>query len=106
MAIAQLAIRDLALSAQLVRMIGTLAPSPARRYPHEPGSLAAWRLIALSNAKGPPTTAPEICPRSVILQRLAASVVAGIVEVTVSTAARIAIFGFSGPNEIARSIAF
>jgi len=41
-----------------------------------------------------------------ILQSAAASSVAGIFEVTVSTAARIATFGFSRPSEMARSIAF
>ena len=38
---------------------------------------------------------PLICPRSAILQSAAASIVAGIFEVTVSTAARIATFGLS-----------
>ena len=35
-----------------------------------------------------------ICPRSAILHSAAASIVAGIFELTVSTAARIATFGF------------
>ncbi len=47
-----------------------------------------------------------IWPRSAILQRQAASVVAGIFEVTVSTAARIASFGFATPSDTTRSIAF
>ncbi len=40
-----------------------------------------------------------ICPRSAILQSAAASSVAGIFELTVSTAARIATFGRSTPND-------
>ncbi len=54
---------------------------------------AASLLIALSNASGPSSRPPVICPRSAILQSAAASIVAGIFEVTVSTAARIATFG-------------
>ncbi len=67
---------------------------------------AASLLIALSNASGPSRTAPVICFRSAILHSAAASRVAGILEVTVSTAARIATFGRSTPSEIARSMAF
>ena len=67
---------------------------------------AASRLIALSNASGPSSTPPLIWPRSAILQSAAASSVAGILEFTVSTAARIATFGRSTPNDCARSIAF
>ena len=40
------------------------------------------------------------------LAEAAASIVAGIFEVTVSTAARIATFGCSTPSDTARSIAF
>ena len=47
-----------------------------------------------------------ICPRSLILHSAAASMVAGILEVTVSTAARIAIFGRSTPSETQRLMAF
>ena len=47
-----------------------------------------------------------ICPRSAILQSAAASIVAGILELTVSTAARIATFGLSTPRDTARSMAF
>ena len=136
-ATAQLAIRDRTLSARLVRMIGTRAPSTrpalsalarklsclARMLPASrsgasrmsgspatsdrmPLICAASLLIALSKASGPSSSPPVICPRSAILQRAAASIVAGIFEVTVSTAARIATFGRSSPSEIARSIAF
>ena len=62
--------------------------------------------MALSNASGPSSMPPLICPRSAILQSAAASSVAGIFEFTVSTAARIATFGRSTPNVRARSIAF
>ena len=47
-----------------------------------------------------------IWPRSAILHSAAASSVAGIFDVTVSTAARIATFGRARPSEMARSIAF
>ena len=56
---------------------------------------AASRLIALSNASGPSSTPPVICPRSAILHIAAASIVEGILEFTVSTAERIATFGSS-----------
>ena len=62
--------------------------------------------MALSNASGPSSMPPVICPRSAILQSAAASIVAGILEVTVSTAARMATFGVLTPREIARSMAF
>ena len=68
--------------------------------------MAASLLIALSKASGPSSRPPLICPRSAILHRAAASIVAGILEVTVSTAARIATFGCFTPSEMARSIAF
>ena len=67
---------------------------------------AASRLMALSKASGPSSSPPLIWPRSAILQSAAASSVAGIFEFTVSTAARIATFGRSTPNDRARSIAF
>ena len=67
---------------------------------------AASLLIALSKARGPSRRPPVICLRSAILHNAAASRVAGIFEVTVSTAARIATFGRSTPRETARSIAF
>jgi len=67
---------------------------------------AASLLIALSKASGPSSMAPVICPRSAILHRHAASIVAGIFELTVSTAARIATFGVCLPSAIIRSIAF
>ena len=60
--------------------------------------VAACLLIALSKARGPSRTPPVICPRSAILQSAAASIVAGILEVTVSTAARMATFGLSRPE--------
>ena len=49
--------------------------------------------MALSNASGPSSTPPVICPRSAILHSAAASIVDGILEVTVSTADRIATRG-------------
>ena len=67
---------------------------------------AASLLIALSNASGPSSMPPVICPRSAILHSAAASIVAGIFELTVSTAARIATFGVFTPSVIARSMAF
>ena len=54
---------------------------------------AAARLMALSKASGPSSTAPVICPRSAILQSAAASSVPGIFGFTVSTAERMATFG-------------
>ena len=54
--------------------------------------------MALSNASGPSSMPPVICPRSAILHSAAASIVAGIFELTVSTAARIATFGCSTPE--------
>ena len=59
---------------------------------------AASLLMALSNARGPSRRPPLIWPRSAILQSAAASSVAGIFELTVSTAQRIATFGFSNPS--------
>ena len=50
--------------------------------------------------------APVNCFRTAILQRAAASIVDGIFEVTVSTAASIATLGLFKPSEIARSMAF
>ena len=67
---------------------------------------AASVLMALSNASGPSRMPPVICPRSAILHSAAASIVAGIFELTVSTAARIATFGRATPSDTARSIAF
>src|SRR6516225_11480297 len=55
---------------------------------------AASSLIALSRASGPSRMPPVICPRSAILHNAAASIVDGIFVVTVSTADRIATFGF------------
>ena len=54
---------------------------------------AASTSIALSNASGPSSTPPVIWPRSAILQSAAASIVDGILLVTVSTADRIATRG-------------
>ena len=54
---------------------------------------AASRSIALSKASGPSSTPPVIWPRSAILQSAAASIVDGILDVTVSTADRIATRG-------------
>ena len=71
-----------------------------------PFTFAASLLMALSNANGPSRMPPVICPRSAILQSAAASMVAGIFDVTVSTAARIATFGAFTPRDSARSMAF
>src|SRR4029077_11962042 len=59
--------------------------------------LAASGSMALSNASGPSRMAPVIWPRSAILHRAAASMVDGILEVTVSTADRIATRGGPAP---------
>jgi hypothetical protein len=67
---------------------------------------AASLLIALSNASKPSRMPPVICPRSAILHSAAASSVACIFELTVSTAARIATLGLARPSEVARSMAF
>ena len=68
--------------------------------------LAASGSIALSKASGPSTTPPVICPRSAILQSAAASMVEGMLEVTVSTAERIATRGVPRPICVNRSMAF
>ena len=47
-----------------------------------------------------------ICRRSAILHRAAASIVAGIFELTVSTAARMATFGLFTPRDTTKSMAF
>jgi len=63
--------------------------------------------IALSNASGPSSRPPVICPRSAILQSAAASIVDGILAVTVSTADRMATRGDGPiPIRVYRSIAF
>jgi hypothetical protein len=67
------------------------------------GGLLADGII---ERQGPSRIPPLICPRSAILHSAAASMVAGIFDVTVSTAARIATFGLSRPREAERSIAF
>ena len=59
---------------------------------------AAASEIALSNASGPSRMPPVICPRSAILHSAAASSVAGIFGLTVSTAERIATFGVAIPR--------
>ena len=59
---------------------------------------AASGSIALSKASGPSSTPPVICPRSAILQSAAASMVDGILDVTVSTAERIATRGVPRPT--------
>jgi len=77
-------------------------PATAERMPLV---LAATMEMALSKASGPSSTPPVIWPRSAILHRAAASSVARIFGVTVSTAARIATFGSTMPSTIARSMA-
>ena len=52
---------------------------------------------ALSKASGPSSTPPVIWPRSAILHSAAASSVAGIAGLTVSTAARMATLGSATP---------
>jgi len=60
--------------------------------------LAASGLMALSNANGPSIIASVIYPRSAILQSAAASIVEGILDVTVSTAERMATRGVPRPT--------
>ena len=67
---------------------------------------AAARLIALSKASGPSSSAPVIWPRSAILQSSAASSVPGIFGFTVSTADRIATLGCGLPSARSMSTAF
>ncbi|MNL45774.1 hypothetical protein D3C87_1684480 [compost metagenome] len=69
---------------------------------------AASALMALSKASGPPIRQPVIWPRSAILHRAAASSVAIIFGLTVSTAANTATLGkMSAPNRACqRSTAF
>jgi hypothetical protein len=67
---------------------------------------AACSEIALSNASGPSSTPPVICPRSAILHSAAACSVDSIFGLIVSTADRIATCGVAMPRMIARSIAF
>ena len=78
-------------------------PATAERMPLV---LAATMDTALSNASGPSRMPPLIWPRSAILHSDAASMVARIFAVTVSTAARIATLGSGTPRIWARSIAF
>src|SRR5581483_2956126 len=59
---------------------------------------AASGLMALSKASGPSSSAPEIWPRSAILQSAAASIVDGMLGLIVSTADRIATFGMPSPS--------
>ena len=61
--------------------------------------------IALSKANGPSSRPPVIWPRSAILHSAAASSVAAIVGLTVSTAARIATLGSRTPITCASSMA-
>ncbi|ABA53469.1 hypothetical protein BURPS1710b_A1059 [Burkholderia pseudomallei 1710b] len=131
------AMRTRRLSARLVRMIGSRAPStrPAASAPAKyiscfasmlpasrsgtsstsaspatgdamPFDIAATALTALSNASGPSTIAPAICPRAAITVSAAASSVDGIFGLTVSTAASTATRGRSTPSTCSRSTAF
>ena len=59
---------------------------------------AASGSMALSKASGPSSMPPVIWPRSAILQSAAASIVEGILDVTVSTADRIATRGVPKPT--------
>jgi hypothetical protein len=67
---------------------------------------AASGSMALSKASGPSMSPPVICPRSAILHSAAASMVEGILVVTVSTADRIATRGSPRPMPRQRSMAF
>ena len=67
---------------------------------------AAWLETALSNASGPSSKPPLICPRSAILHKAAASSVDGMLGLTVSTAERMATFGVPTPMICANKIAF
>ena len=73
-----------------------------------PFSFADAALMALSKASGPSMMASVICPLSAILQSAAASIVAIIFGLTVSTAASTPTFGrLSNPNTTRhRSTAF
>src|SRR6516165_2738903 len=71
-----------------------------------PFSSAALREIALSNARGPSTRAPVICPRRAMSVRQAASSVDAMAGLTVSTADSTATFGTSIPRRWKKSIAF
>ncbi|MNS63637.1 hypothetical protein D3C72_967370 [compost metagenome] len=66
---------------------------------------AAALLMALSKASGPSRMPPSICPRRLIMHSAAASMVDGILSVTVSTAERIATLGVSMPSTRTRSMA-
>ena len=70
-------------------------PATADRIPF---ILAASRSMALSKASGPSRTPPVIWPRSAILHSAAASIVDGILDVTVSTADKIATRGVPEPD--------
>ena len=65
---------------------------------------AASALTALSKASGPSMMAPVICPRSAILHKAAASMVEGILGVTVSTAERMATLGCATPHPCSSSL--
>ncbi|SAK93955.1 hypothetical protein AWB83_05459 [Caballeronia ptereochthonis] len=67
---------------------------------------AAAALTALSKASGASTVAPLICPRAAIAVSAAASIVADILGLTVSTAASTATLGRSLPSRCSRSTAF
>src|SRR5271167_1766768 len=67
---------------------------------------AASSLIALSSAKGPSRIPPVICPRSAILHNAAASIVDGILGLTVSIAERIATRTSTNCKACPRSMAF
>src|SRR4029453_11518295 len=71
-----------------------------------PFIFAASGSMALSKASGPSSTPPVIWPRSAILHRAAASMVDGILDVTVSTAETMATRGVPSPACVNRSIAF
>ncbi|MNT58766.1 hypothetical protein D3C72_1962260 [compost metagenome] len=67
--------------------------------------MAASRLMALSKASGPSSRPLVICPRRDMVHSAAASMVDGILSVTVSTADRIATLGRSTPSTRTRSMA-
>ena len=57
-----------------------------------------------ANANGPSRRPPVICPRSAILHSAVASMVDGMLTITVSTAERIATFGIPSPRPLGHKI--
>ena len=62
--------------------------------------------MALSKARGPSSKPPSICPRWAILHSAAASIVDGMLALTVSTADNTATLGWATPMMRASVMAF